>query len=73
MKQTAVEWLVDEHFGGIENCTPDFKYHIEQAIELNKNQIVDAVDTTIERMNVIDNFRTLKNGEQYYNEIFKEQ
>jgi hypothetical protein len=73
MKQTAVEWLVDEHFGGIENCTPDFKYHIEQAIELNKNQIVDAVDTTIERMNVIDNFRTLKNGEQYYNETFKEQ
>jgi hypothetical protein len=70
---TAVEWLVDEHFGGIENCTPDFRFHIQQAIELNKNQIVDAVDTTIERMNVIDNFRTLKNGEQYYNEIFKEQ
>jgi hypothetical protein len=44
-----------------------------EAIELNKNQIVDAVDTTIEKMNVLDNFRTLKNGEQYYNEIFKEQ
>jgi hypothetical protein len=71
--KTAVEWLIDEHFGGIENCTPDFRFHIQQAIELNKNQIVNAVDTTIEKMNVLENFRTLKNGEQYYNEIFKEQ
>ena len=44
-----------------------------EAIELNKNQIVDAVDTAIKKMNVLENFRTLKNGEQYYNEIFKEQ
>jgi len=26
--KTAVEWLIDKHFGGIENCTPDFKKHI---------------------------------------------
>jgi len=71
--KTAVEWLIDEHFGGIDNCTPDFRFHIQQAKEMEKEQIVNAVDTTIERMNVIDNFRTLKNGEQYYNEIFKEQ
>jgi len=38
MKQTAVEWLIDKHFGGIENCTPDFKKHIEQAIEMEKKQ-----------------------------------
>jgi hypothetical protein len=44
-----------------------------EAIELHKNQIVDAVDTTIERMSVLENFRTLKNGEQYYNETFKQQ
>jgi hypothetical protein len=71
--KTAVEWLVDEHFGGIENCTPDFRFHIQQALEMEREQIVDAVDTTIEKMNVLDNFRTLKNGEQYYNETFKEQ
>ena len=41
MKETAVEWLINEHFGGIENCTPDFKHHIEQAKEMEKEQIID--------------------------------
>jgi len=36
--KTAVEWLIDKHFGGIENCTADFKKHIEQAIEMEKKQ-----------------------------------
>ncbi|MEY3501836.1 MAG: hypothetical protein RL308_3509 [Bacteroidota bacterium] len=36
--KTALEWLIDKHFGGIENCTPDFKNHIEQAIEMEKKQ-----------------------------------
>jgi hypothetical protein len=38
MKQTAVEWLVDEYFGGIENCTPDFRFHIQQALAMEKEQ-----------------------------------
>ena len=42
-KQTAVEWLIDKHFGGIENVTPDFKKHIEQAKEMEKEQIIDAL------------------------------
>ena len=33
-QQTAVEWLIKEHFGGIENCTPDFRHKIEQAKEM---------------------------------------
>jgi len=33
-QQTAVEWLIDKHFGGIENVTPDFKKHIKQAKEM---------------------------------------
>ena len=41
-QQTAVEWLIDIHFGGIENVTPDFKKHIEQAKEMEKQQIIDA-------------------------------
>jgi hypothetical protein len=36
--KTAVEWLIDEHFGGIENCTPDFRFHIEQAKEMEKEE-----------------------------------
>lgn len=35
---TAVEWLIEKHFGGIENCTPDFRYHINQAKEMEKQQ-----------------------------------
>jgi hypothetical protein len=42
MKQTAVEWLVEKHFGCIDNCTPDFRYHIKQAKEMEKQQIIDA-------------------------------
>ena len=40
-KKTAIEWLIDEHFGGIENVTPDFKKHIEQAKEIEKEQMID--------------------------------
>jgi hypothetical protein len=39
---TAVEWLVDEYFGGMENCTPDFRFHIQQAKEMEKEQIKEA-------------------------------
>ena len=42
--KTAVEWLIDKHFGGIENCTPDFRKHIEKAIEMEKEQIINAVE-----------------------------
>jgi hypothetical protein len=42
--KTAVEWLIDKHFGGIENVTPDFKKHIEQAKEMEKEQIAKAFD-----------------------------
>ena len=38
MKQTAVEWLIETHFGSIENCTPDFRNKIEQAKEMEKQQ-----------------------------------
>ena len=41
-KKTAVEWLLDEYFGGIENCRPDFKHHIEQAKAKEKEQIENA-------------------------------
>ena len=37
-QQTAVDWLIDKHFGGIENCTPDFRYKIEQAKEMESRQ-----------------------------------
>ncbi len=48
--KTAVEWLIDKHFGGIENCTPDFKKHIEQAIEMEKKQQEDFAISFVEWM-----------------------
>jgi flagellar biosynthesis/type III secretory pathway protein FliH len=41
-QQTAVDWLIEKHFGGIENCTPDFRHKIEQAKEMEKKQIAEA-------------------------------
>ena len=38
-KQTAVEWLIDKYFGGVENVTPDFNKHIKQAKEMEKEQM----------------------------------
>jgi hypothetical protein len=67
MKQTAVEWLIEEYFGGMENCTPDFRYHIEQAKAMEKEQIIDAWDNGCEDDGIIDN------AEQYYNETFKSE
>jgi hypothetical protein len=33
-QQTAVDWLIENHFGGIENCTPDFRHKIDKAKEM---------------------------------------
>jgi hypothetical protein len=41
--KTAVEWLIDEHFGGIENCTPDFRNKIQQAKEMEKEQSLKKI------------------------------
>ena len=35
-----------------------------------KQQIIEAVEETISEMNLYESFRTLQNGEQYYNETF---
>lgn len=64
MKQTAVEWLVEELIknkfitknGGFTNPL------IEQAKEMEKQQIIDAAN--------LDK-RHYDNAEQYYNETFK--
>jgi hypothetical protein len=75
-KQTAVEWLVNEHFGGIENCTPDFRFHIQQAKEMEKEQIEDAYDegdnNGADRIYYLSN-RDDKSAEQYYKETFKSE
>ena len=65
-QQTAVEWLVNQI------CTTDmyniiFKKEIEQAKQMEKEQIMDARLSTFDLIRRDD---VLK-AEQYYNEIYK--
>lgn len=63
-KQTAVEWLIDwmgksQYFIG-----NDLLQAVEQALAMEKEQIVDAVDGFPLDKRHLD-------GEQYYNETYK--
>ena len=66
MKQTAVEWLVDElqKADYIPKDSIIMDYVIKKAKEIEKQQIVDAFDNGVEDDGIIDN------AEQYYNETF---
>ena len=68
--KTAIEWLIDKHFGGIENCTPDFRKHIEEAIEMEKQQIINAWINANYKSNALEYFKK-EWAEQYYNKTFK--
>ena len=50
MKQTAVEWLIENHFGSIENCTPDFRNKIKQSIQMEKEQLECAWNSSDQNM-----------------------
>ena len=74
--KTAVEWLIDEYFGGIENCTPDFRFHIQQAKEMEKDNVCDAWDDGYDK-GMRDRIEKISNpggnAEQYYNKNFKSE
>jgi hypothetical protein len=61
MKQTAVEWLVDQVEDYIGLIPVDI---IEQAKEMEKQQIMDACNSNLKGL--------LTNGKDYYNQTFKE-
>lgn len=68
-KQTAVEWLINQlerhhySFGG-------FKEEIEQAKEIEKQQIIDAYDLG---MGHYGGANRRSDAEQYYNETFNKK
>jgi hypothetical protein len=66
-KQTAIDFLIDKHFGGIENVTPDFKKHIEQAKEIEKTQLISCYVIADCRCN---KEYAMKDAEHYYNEKY---
>jgi hypothetical protein len=65
MKQTAVEWLVS-HLNKQEWFTYKQIEYIEQAKEMEKQQIIDAHNNG---KNILP---PNENGKQYYNQTFKE-
>ena len=64
-KMTAVEWLIENHFGNLENCTPNFRNKINQAKSMEKEQIIDANEDCS-----TNELGELLTGEQYYNETY---
>jgi hypothetical protein len=68
MTQTAVEWLIDMHFGGIEHVTPYFKKHIEQAKEMEKERIIQAYQQGVTDEHG-DTITFTTEGEDYYNTL----
>jgi hypothetical protein len=60
MKQTAVEWLLEELLKGY---FEQQQIAIKQAKQMEKQQIIDAYD--------VQWVENIKNGEDYYNETFK--
>jgi hypothetical protein len=63
MTQTAVEWLVS-HLNKQEWFTYKQREYIEQAKEMEKQQIIDACNSNLKGL--------LTNGKDYYNDTFKE-
>jgi hypothetical protein len=71
--KTAVEWLVEKHFGSIENCSPNFRNHIEQAKEMEKQQHLKwnkFLET--EKTLGISDVKTIERVQWYYNEYYNE-
>ena len=73
---TAIEWLIKEYFGDIENCSPNFRNKIQQAKEMEKQQIIEAhfqgiKGAVLNLSEYIDIPKTLKTIEEIQNGIGK--
>jgi hypothetical protein len=62
MKQTAIEWLFEQVWITSGEDLPEL---LEQAKEMEKLQIIDAYEEGMD-------YDFKDNGEQYYNETFKQ-
>jgi hypothetical protein len=68
MKQTAVEYLIDQLFPKV--LTSEQYFHIEKAKEIEKEQIINARIDGDENYTLVGNKRK-EYAEKYYNETFK--
>lgn len=65
MKQTAVEWLIQQL--SIDQYPNDIPKILQQAKEIEKEQILQAYNDAISKM---DYFIQPESAEQYYNETY---
>ena len=74
MKQTAVEWLVDQIFNDVDLKDSILKLAIQQAKEMEKEQIIEAhgnKQKTKSNPNSIVTYGYTYTGEMYYNDKYK--
>ena len=64
MKQTAVEWLAD--ILELNNTSKQYHKEIQQAKEMEKQQIIDAYYGEAKSTKILD-------AEEYYNKTFKKK
>ena len=75
-QQTAVEWLADclteQHPNGsfVWNTKADLKALFKQALEMEKQQIIEAHGNQTKKSGGVTNYTYTLNGEEYYNETF---
>jgi hypothetical protein len=69
MKQTATEWLFEKLWDSPKDKLT-WNAILEQAKEIEKEQIIDAVDETISEISMYKSSMTYENGEQYYNNTY---
>jgi hypothetical protein len=72
MKQTAVEWLFNQIPDHLRLTRSGFEM-LQQAKEMEKQQIIDAHGSKLKNSRGTSNFEYWYTGEQYYNETFKKQ
>jgi hypothetical protein len=73
MKQTAVEWLVEQlQYKETEGDLRTYKIIYKQANEMFEQQIIEAYDLGSFSDQQYPNPKTIiKNGKEYYNKAFK--
>lgn len=72
MKQTAVEWLINQ-FNEERHLTEDeFNHLIKKSKEMEKQQIVDAWECGYEEGAGVNDF-SIYHGNVYYNNTFKKE
>jgi len=69
MKQTAVEWLVEQIKNNVHNTIEEFELIVEQAKEMEKEQIIAAHKTATLEAGFEHSADDWAN--QYYNQTYK--